>query len=169
MPQKNMSHLGGLIGDLYRETSFSVFLGTIVGMIVGFIGTLGVILFWLVAMGSMVARPTQPAQPYGANTRTPGLVVPVGSPGTGRAAPVLFLLVVPGMIGGGMIGCLFGVILDFGVKLVRGPQVQEKRRGKKWVPERDAKPRPEPPPEVFRGTLRSHAQDDTNDHLRPGR
>ncbi len=161
MPQKDLSNVGGLVADLWRETSFAVFFCTLGGMLLGVIGSIAALLFWFVAMASMI--PAQ-GQVQGAPTGQPTpVVVPVGrGPGV-----VAFLIVVPGAVVGGVLGCLFGVLIDFLVNLVRGPK--KKRVGKKWDPEREAarrERRRRPPPED-KGDVGEHWNPSTNYQQRP--
>jgi len=148
----------GLLVDLYRETSFSVFFCTVGGMILGVVATFALLVFWIYALFSLSPADTLPSQTYGANTVRPGPVVPVrGGPG-----PVAFLLVVPGLVVGGILGCLLGVVLDFVVNLIRGPQAA-KRRGKKWDPEREAarrQKREQAAPEPEKDDIGSHWKPD---------
>jgi hypothetical protein len=158
MPAREPSSFMGLVVDLYRETSFSVFFCTVCGMVLGVVATVALLMFWLYALFSLSPPDTQLSQPYGVNSGQPVRVVPVrGGPG-----PVAFLLVVPGVVVGGTLGCLFGVVLDCVVNLIRGPQ-EKKRRRKPWDPEREAARRQkreqaEPRPE--KNDIGSHWQPD---------
>jgi hypothetical protein len=150
----DMRSFSGLVGDLWRGTSQAVFWCTLIGMLFGAVATIGLLVFYIV-----MATPPPPTGPVGSTYRHP--------PTNYGFARLFIIFFLPAVVGGGVIGCFVGVLLDFIVGLLRGPQ-KKKPRGKKWVPERDGKPRPESPsPLDAGGDIRSPRQTGEHNIRRP--
>jgi hypothetical protein len=125
MPKKDLGSFWELIDDLYRETSRIVFWCIIAGGLTGAFAA-G---YWLVHFYAMA--PQEAANPRGWQ---------------------YVLIVVPAAIVGGIVGCFFGVAIEWLIGLIRGPQAAEKKgKRKQWKAHRVPTPKPdEPHPTGFR-------------------
>jgi hypothetical protein len=130
VPQKDLGSFWELIADLYRETSRTVFWCIIGGMTVGALAAT----YWLVQFYKM--------------TFSAGL--------SGYRLWWYGLIVIPAAIVGGVVGCIFGVVIEWMIGFFRGPQTKDdKRRRKKWKAHRASAAKPgqrpstgfQPPPE----------------------
>src|SRR5258708_3612488 len=119
MPQKDLGSFWELIGDLHRECSRIVFWCIIGGGLTGAFAA-G---YWLVQFYSMAPR------------------LPVD----GRGWEYV-LIVIPAAIVGGIVGCFFGVAIEWLIGLIRGPQATDKKgKRKQWKAHRVATPKDEEP------------------------
>jgi hypothetical protein len=125
MPQKDLGDFKELIVDLYRETSRTVFWCIIGGMTVG----ASAVVYWLVQFYSMALSVSM----------------------TGYQMWQYALLVIPAAIVGGIVGCFFGVVIEWTIGLFGGSQPRQKQdRRKKWKPHHMSatEPRVEPSTDI---------------------